>query len=60
MELRRLYEPFANGLAAYLQLELPAVWREDAGLDNWQTTAWARRAAGLSSLALDPSDDHNE
>jgi hypothetical protein len=57
-ELRGLYEPFAAALADYLHLTLPPVWREGGGPDNWQTSAWMRRAVGLTNLALDPRDDH--
>ena len=57
-ELRGLYEPFAAALSAYLHLPLPPVWREGGGPDNWQTSAWMRRAAGLTNLAPDPRDDH--
>jgi hypothetical protein len=58
-ELRGLYEPFANALAAYLRLNLPPVWPGGGGPDNWQTSAGMRRAAGLTHLAA-PGDDHFE
>jgi hypothetical protein len=57
-ELRGLYEPFAQVLADYLRLSLPAVWPDDGGPDNWQTSAGMRRAAGLVQLAADPRDEH--
>ncbi len=59
-ELRDLYEPFANALAKALRLDLPKVWREDAGSDNWQTTAWARKAAGFASLGSESRDEHDD
>ncbi|HSI73942.1 MAG TPA: potassium channel family protein [Fimbriimonas sp.] len=38
--LRRMYEPYAQGLAGELLLELP-IWVEDSPhIDNWQTSAW--------------------
>ena len=58
-ELRGLYEPFVNGLAEFLLLPLPPVLPEKEPVDNWQTSAWMRRAAGIGELAApDPRDDH--
>jgi Ion channel len=59
-ELRDLYEPFANALATQLRLDLPPVWREDPGSDNWQTTAWARKAAGFANLGSEARDEHDD
>jgi hypothetical protein len=56
-ELRGMYEPFLNGLADYFMFTLPAVFPETTGVDNWQTSAWMRRTAGLGGLAAG-SDDH--
>jgi hypothetical protein len=56
-ELRRLYEPFAAGLAAYYRLVLPVVWPTDERPDNWQTSAWMRRADPLHALEADRDDD---
>jgi hypothetical protein len=56
-ELRGMYEPFLNALADYFMFTLPPVFPETTGVDNWQTSAWMRRTAGLGGLA--PSgDDH--
>ncbi len=58
-ELRGLYEPFVNALAEFLLFALPPVLPGGEPVDNWQTSAWMRRAAGISDLpALDPRDDH--
>jgi Ion channel len=58
-ELRGLYEPFVNALAEYLLFPLPPVLPEKEPVDNWQTSAWMRRAAGIGELAApDPRDDH--
>jgi hypothetical protein len=57
-ELRGLYEPFAAALAGYFRLPLPGVWPEDERPDNWQTSAWMRRAGPLTALGADPRDDH--
>jgi hypothetical protein len=39
-ELRRTYEPYANALASYLLMPLPA-WIPVPGVkDNWQKSAW--------------------
>ena len=57
-ELRGLYEPFAAALARYYRLELPDIWPEGEMPDNWQTSAWMRRAEGFGSLAIDRPADH--
>lgn len=58
-ELRGMYEPFLNALAHHLLFTLPPVLPDKPAVDNWQTTAWARRAPGISSLPLPADgDDH--
>ncbi len=58
-ELRALYEPFVNALARQLLFDLPPVWADTEPVDNWQTSAWMRRAAGIGDLPPpDPRDDH--
>jgi hypothetical protein len=56
-ELRAMYEPFANALSRFFLLPLPPVLSDKPPIDNWQTSAWMRRVAGLSRLALS-EDDH--
>jgi hypothetical protein len=58
-ELRGMYEPFLNGLSRHLVLPLPPVVPEAEPVDNWQTSAWMRRARGFGQLtAADTADDH--
>ena len=58
-ELRGLYEPFVHALAVYLLFDLPPVNPDQEPVDNWQTSAWMRRANGIGELpAADPRDDH--
>jgi hypothetical protein len=57
-ELRGMYEPFVNALAGHFLLGLPPVFTEKMVVDNWQTTAWTRRAPGFSNLARVDGDDH--
>jgi hypothetical protein len=57
-ELRGLYEPFVVALAAHFRLALPDVWPESERPDNWQTSAWMRRAGPLTTLGRAPEDDH--
>lgn len=59
-ELRAMYEPFVNSLAGYFLFTLPPILPETAPVDNWQTSAWTRRVAGIGKLALpdSASDDH--
>ena len=58
-ELRGLYEPFVNALADYLHFALPPVQPDKPPVDNWQTSAWMRRAAGFGELPA-AGDDHSE
>jgi hypothetical protein len=51
-ELRGMYEPFVNALAHYFHFVLPPLFSEKTAVDNWQTSAWMRRTAGLSRLAV--------
>jgi hypothetical protein len=57
-ELRGLYESFVAGLAVHFRLTVPVVWPADEKPDNWQTSAWMRRADPLTALGADPADDH--
>jgi hypothetical protein len=57
-ELRGFYEPFVVGLAGFFGVAVPVVWPADERPDNWQTSAWMRRAHPLTALAADPADDH--
>jgi hypothetical protein len=58
-ELRGLYEPFVHALAEFLLIDLPPVNPDREPVDNWQTSAWMRRAAGIGELpSVDPRDDH--
>ncbi len=57
--LRGLYEPFLHALSAYLLLPLPPVMPEAKVVDNWQTSAWMKRAGSIGELArAEPGDDH--
>lgn len=51
-ELRAMYEPFVNALAAYFALHLPAIDPESTAVDNWQTSAWTRRTPDIANLPL--------
>jgi hypothetical protein len=58
-ELRGLYEPFVNALAAHFEFELPPFLPGKPPVDNWQTSAWTRRSPGLGRLpAAGTADDH--
>lgn len=39
-ELRRMYEPFVEALAAYLLVSLPDMYIIADRVDDWQTSAW--------------------
>lgn len=57
-ELRGLYEPFAVGLGEYFRVPVPGIFPSDDRPDNWQTSAWMRRADPLTALGADPKDEH--
>ena len=39
-ELRRMYEPYANGLSRRLSMPLPALLGAEGARDNWQKSRW--------------------
>lgn len=39
-KLRAMYEPYANGLAAFFLIKLPPWVADEGKLDNWQVSAW--------------------
>ena len=60
-ELREMYEPFVNALAQRFLFSLPPVLPEKTTVDNWQTSAWTRRTAGIGRLrVVDADNDHFE
>ena len=58
-ELRGLYEPFLDALAARFVLVLPPVIHPERADDNWQRSAWMPRTPGIGRLpSADSSNDH--
>jgi hypothetical protein len=58
-ELRGLYEPFVNALAAYFHFTMPRFQPDKPPVDNWQTSPWMPRSPGLGSLpAARDSEEH--
>jgi hypothetical protein len=53
--LRRLYEPYANGLACHLLIPLPPWLPAAAHADNWQTSAFDRSARTAASQSAGQS-----
>ena len=51
--LRRLYEPYANGLSCHLLIPLPPWLPDHARAVNWQTSAYDRRAAAAAAAVED-------
>jgi len=45
-----------NALARHLLLNMPLWFPEKLTVDNWQTSAWTRRTAGIGSLPLTDAD----
>jgi hypothetical protein len=48
--LRELYEPFITALSDHFCLFLPRFVPAEARPDNWQTSAWTKRAPGITEL----------
>src|SRR5262249_3678919 len=59
VELRAMYEPFVNALAQHFLFALPPVVPEKPPVDNWQTSAWTRRAPGIGRLPAGRADDEH-
>ena len=58
--LRKMYEPFANGLADRLLFVLPAWFPAAEPVDNWRTSAWGRSAPeDAASSRLTPADEEH-
>jgi hypothetical protein len=57
-ELRAMYEPFLDALANYFILDLPPIASTEVAVDNWQRSAWLKRAPGIGSLPIANPSDH--
>ncbi len=57
-ELRELYEPFVNALAAHFQFQLPPFQPDQPPVDNWQKSPWAARSPHLGALPAAPTNEH--
>jgi hypothetical protein len=57
-ELRELYEPFVNALAAHFQFELPAFLPDKKTVDNWQTSPWTAHSPDLGALPTAAAEGH--
>jgi hypothetical protein len=58
-ELRGMYEPFLTALSLRFLMPLPPVFLDHDPVDNWQTSAWMRRARGFHQLTQTP-DEHED
>jgi hypothetical protein len=59
-ELRKMYEPFVNGLAQYFLFRLPEFVPSRPTADNWQTSAWMPCTPGILDLPSVERGDHFE
>ncbi len=58
-ELRALYEPVVNALAARFLLSLPPFQLDTPPVNNWQTSPWMARSPALGDLpSAGKGDDH--
>jgi hypothetical protein len=58
-EVRGMYEPFVQALARHFLFALPPIVPEANTADNWQRSAWMRRAPAIGSLPIvSDGDDH--
>jgi hypothetical protein len=58
--LRRLYEPYVNGLSCHLLIPLPPWLPAPDRADNWQTSAFDRAAVPFASSSSSTADDDRE
>jgi Ion channel len=59
LELRGMYEPYAQALATFLGQTLPPWVPDKKSKDNWQTTAWAQTSGAVEKdAAYVLHDDH--
>ena len=58
-ELRGMYEPFVNALADQFLIPLPAIVPAEPAADNWQRSAWMKRAPGIGRLPLSGDQDEH-
>jgi hypothetical protein len=56
-ELRGMYEPFVNALARFCRLQLPPFATPGPSVDNWQRSAWLKRAPEFGSLPMSSATD---
>jgi hypothetical protein len=58
--MRLLYEPYLLALSSYFHLSVPRFFPARSTPDNWQTSAWTKRAPGITELSLGnpPADEH--
>lgn len=47
LDLRRLYEPYVNGLAGALMMPIPQWWHRETALDNWRASPKGAAGAHL-------------
>jgi len=58
-DLRATYEPFVNALAQRFLFRLPAIVLEHPTADNWQRSAWMKRAPQFGNFpTASPGDTH--
>jgi len=50
-DLRRLYEPYINGLSERLLMPLPPWAAVAPTVDNWRTSAWERVFGGYCRIS---------
>jgi hypothetical protein len=60
-DLREMYEPYLQALAAHLYVELPPWILAKEIVDNWRTSAWGRISGLAATRQSDASaDDHSD
>ena len=58
-ELRAMYEPFVNSLSERFLFALPPFVLETEIADNWQRSAWMKRAPNLGNLSTPSANDEH-
>jgi voltage-gated potassium channel Kch len=58
-ELRAMYEPFVNALSRRFHFPLPPFVPDQPSADNWQRSAWLKRAPEIGSLPIAATGDEH-
>lgn len=59
-QMRGIYEPFLNALAALFLFTLPPIVPDGQPVDNWQRSAWMPRPPGIGKLPSEAASEDRD